>query len=129
MGAQQRIALNHTATVRRRHLVSQQDEVWNARSADDRWDFERLEGPGTPWRVTDRTTITPENPGGDFFLAPSLPAARAITADERTVAALLRPTERARCAFVSTAGGCRQQCSEPPAPGHTHCPRHGGAPS
>jgi hypothetical protein len=121
-----RAALDGTATVRRRHRVSGQVERWNARSADGRWDFERQEGAGTAWRVTDLASVTPDNPDGNWFLAPSLPAARAVTADERAFRAALDRTPPARCAFISTAGGCRQQCPEPPASGHTHCPRHRG---
>jgi hypothetical protein len=125
MGNRTRLAPQ--ATVRRRHLVSGRTEKWGDRSADNRFDFERLEGPGTPWRVTDLTTVTPEDPDGKWFLAPSLPAARAITADEHAlVAALAASNPRPRCAFVSTAGGCRTQCPEPPNPGHDFCTRHGG---
>jgi hypothetical protein len=127
MGAPQRAPLAPSATVRRRHLVSGRIEMWADRSADDRFDFERLEGPGTPWRVTDLTTVTPDDPDGRWFLAPSLPAARAITANPAVLAAALRTsTPRPSCAFVSTAGGCRTQCPEPPALGHDFCTRHGG---
>jgi hypothetical protein len=114
-----RTALDRASTVRRRHLISGQAEHWNARSADGRFDYERQEGPGTPWRVTDRTT-------GSYFLAASLPNARAITADPAAVESALRRAPAARCGFVSTAGGCRQRCPEPPAPGHDFCTRHGG---
>ncbi|GAA0897900.1 hypothetical protein [Pseudonocardia zijingensis] len=125
-----RTALATAATVRRRHLVSQKTEQWNARSADGRFDYERQEGSGTAWRVTDLTTVTPDDPDGRWFLAPSLPAARAITADEHALAvALSTSAPRPRCAFVSRAGGCRTPCPDPPAPGHTHCPRHGGTTS
>jgi hypothetical protein len=126
MGAP-RTALDRDATVRRPHRVSQQTERWNARSADGLWDYERLEDSGTTWRCTYRPSITPDLPGGRWFLAPSLPKARALTADPAAALALLEPARPApRCAFVSTAGGCRTRCPEPATPGHTSCPRHGG---
>ena len=68
-----------TITARYPSLRSGRLENWAAKSDDGLWKYDRVEDVGTPWEVT-------YLPTGEEFLSPSLPKARASTADGSALA-------------------------------------------